>query len=123
MVSIYFHASFIFGDKFLYGIVMAEDLLNLWKIFSLSKEENLAVEASDQGLNNISDRGKSCLVGKLLADQIIGKDALKSTLIKGWKPSGTMVFKNLGDNLFLVEFEHLWVKARSQSSRKPNLGF
>jgi hypothetical protein len=46
-----------------------------------------------------------------MADRIIGKDAIKSTLIKGWKPSGMTCFKVLGDNLFLIDFEHSWDKA------------
>jgi len=40
-----------------------------------------------------SARGKNCLVEKLISDRIIGKDAIKSTLIRGWKPGGTSVFK------------------------------
>jgi len=66
----------------------------------------------DQGLTTIVDHGKSCPVGKLLVDRVIGKDTIKSTLIQGWRPSRTMVFKILGDNLFLIEFEHVWDKSR-----------
>jgi hypothetical protein len=50
--------------------------------------------------------------GLLISDRIIGKDAIKSTLIKGWKPTMTTIFKALGDNLFLVELEHLWDKSQ-----------
>lgn len=54
--------------------------------------------------------GKTCLVGKLLADCLIGKNTIRSTLIKGWRPVGNTSFTNLGDNLFLIEFEHFWEK-------------
>jgi hypothetical protein len=91
---------------------MAEDLTNLWRNFSMSAKESLTMEVPTKGLTTIDDGGKSCLVGKLLTDRIIGKDTIKSTLIRGWRPSGTMVFKNLGDNLFLMEFEHVWDKSR-----------
>jgi hypothetical protein len=40
------------------------------------------------------------------------KYVIKSTLIRGWKPSRIATFKVLGENLFLVEFEHVWDKAR-----------
>jgi hypothetical protein len=52
-----------------------------------------------------------------MADRIIGKDAIKSTLIKGWKPSGMAWFKVLGDNLFLKDFEHSWDKAHVLEGR------
>jgi hypothetical protein len=51
------------------------------------------------------------VVGKLFADQIIGKETIKSTMVKGWRPSGMTSFKVLGENIFLVEFEHLWDKS------------
>lgn len=96
---------------------MAEDLTKLWRAFSLSEDESLVVEAIEMEGHNINVRGRSCLVGKLLADRTIGKDSIKSTLIRGWKPSGTTVFKNLGNNLFLMEFEHAWDKARVLEGR------
>lgn len=96
---------------------MAEDLSNLWRNLSLSEEESLEVEATEQGLHNIAARGRSCLVGKLLADRLIGKDGIKAILIRGWKPTGTTILKNLGENLFLVEFEHVWDKSRVLEGR------
>lgn len=96
---------------------MADEILHLWKDFSLSEAESLEVEVPDIGIGNITPRGSSCLVGKLLADRIIGKDTIKSMVVRGWQPSGTMVFKNLGNNLFLMEFEHVWDKARVLEGR------
>ncbi len=57
------------------------------------------------------------MVGKLFADQIIGKETIKSTMVKGWRPSGMTSFKVLGENIFLVEFEHLWDKSRVLEGR------
>jgi hypothetical protein len=96
---------------------MAKDLSNLWRNFSLPEEESLEVEATKQGLHYIAARGRSCLVGKLLADCLIGKDAIKATLIRGQKPTRTTILKNLGENLFLVEFEHVWDKSRVLEGR------
>jgi hypothetical protein len=64
-------------------LIMMDDLTNLWKNFTLTEEESCAVEASVQGPHHIVDRGKTCLVGKLLADRLVGKNAIRSTLIKG----------------------------------------
>jgi hypothetical protein len=96
---------------------MAKDLSTLWWNFSLTEEESLEVEAIDQALIGMFQRGRSYLVGKLIADQIIGKDAVKSTLVRGWKPTRTIAFKVLRDNLFIVEFEHVWDKSRVLEGR------
>jgi hypothetical protein len=95
---------------------MDDALPNIWRKLSLS-EESLEVEGTVLGLENMVDRSQSCLVGKLFADRIIGRDIIKSTLIRGWKPSGTTIFKNLGHNMFLVEFENGWDKSRVLEGR------
>jgi len=38
-------------------------------------------------------------------------------LIRGWQPSSTTVVKNLGNNLFLIEFQHSWDKSRVLEGR------
>lgn len=96
---------------------MAEDLSTLWWNFSLTEDESLEVEATNQALTSMSQGGRSSLVGKLNADRIIRKDAIKSTLVRGWKPTRIIAFKVLRDNLFLVEFEHVWDKSRVLEGR------
>jgi hypothetical protein len=51
------------------------------------------------------------VVGKLFADRVIGKDALKTTQVKWWRPTRMISFKVLGENLFLVEFVNSWDKS------------
>jgi hypothetical protein len=99
---------------------MAEDLTKLWRNFSLSEEESLGVEVVEQGMHEIGSRGKACMVCKLFSDRLIGKDAIRSTLVGAWRPEGTLVFKALGDNIFLLEFEHFWEKDKSEGG--PALG-
>lgn len=65
---------------------------------------------SRRGIGRYSKKGKSCLVGKLIAGRVVSKDITRSTLVRGWKPMGTISFKVLGENLFLVEFEYVWDK-------------
>jgi hypothetical protein len=38
-------------------------------------------------------------------------------MIKGWQPSGRVTFKNLGVNLFLIEFQYQWDKAHIMEQR------
>ena len=79
---------------------MAEDLTILCGNLSLSIDESQEVEIEKQKPAGLSTRGKLCLVGKLIVDQLIGKESIKRTLVKGWRPSGFLTFKVLGDNLF-----------------------
>lgn len=96
---------------------MADDLTNLWVNFSLMEEEDEEVEIQMEDLSGTVKRGHSCLMGKLIVDRLVSKETIKSTLIKGWKPSGLIGFKVLGANLFLVEFEHFWDKSRVLEGR------
>lgn len=57
------------------------------------------------------------MVGKLLAERVTGKNKIRAMLIRGWKPSGSLSFKILGDNLFLLEFENEWDKFRVLEGR------
>jgi hypothetical protein len=85
---------------------MAEDLENLWGNFSLAEEEEEELEIVAQETDGIAQRGKLCLVGKLIADRLISKETVKSKLIRGWRPRGTLSFTVLGENLFLMEFQY-----------------
>lgn len=44
------------------------------------------------------------MIGKLIVERMVSKEFIKSTLIRGWKPTGSTSFKVLGTNLFLIEF-------------------
>lgn len=91
---------------------MADELVKKWGNFSLSEEESVRVEAIESVVEVLELRGQSWLVGKLIADKIIGKDYIRATLIRGWKPTGSLHFKVLGENLFLLDFEHFWDRSR-----------
>lgn len=96
---------------------MAEDLTRLWGNLSLDEGEIEEVEIQPRSVEGVVSRGKSCLVGKLLSDRYVGKDIIKRKLIKGWRPSGHLAFKVLGENLFLLEFENEWDKIRVLEGR------
>lgn len=83
---------------------MAEDLNRMRGNFSLSEMEEDELEINNHAWEVGSIRGKTCVVGKLIADHLVSKETIRTTLLRGWKPSGTPSFKVLGDNLFLVDF-------------------
>jgi hypothetical protein len=56
-------------------------------------------------------------VGKLLADRVVSKEIIKTTLLRGWKILGTSTFKVLGENLFIIQFIHEWDKSKVLDGR------
>jgi hypothetical protein len=91
---------------------MEEDLTKQWEKFSLLDVEIEEVDALDAVMEPSMDRGTACVVMKLLAERTLGKEILKTPLIRAWQPTGWVSFKTLGPNLFLIEFEHEWDKVR-----------
>lgn len=91
---------------------MAEDLKKMWGIFSLTEEKDVDVEIQKTALVGLGDRGKTCLVGQLLSDNFVGKENIKSTILRWWKLQGMVTFNVLGNNLFLMDFEHYWEKSQ-----------
>ncbi|XP_059451002.1 uncharacterized protein LOC132181786 [Corylus avellana] len=91
---------------------MEEDLSRLWGNLSLTEDEEVEVEIKSEALAGIVSRGRSCLVGKLLTERFIGKDIIRSQLIRWWKPTGRLTLKVVGENTFLIDFEHYWDKTR-----------
>jgi hypothetical protein len=96
---------------------MEEDLTKQWERFNLLDAETEEVEVPDEALEPLVDRGTACAVGKLLAERIVGKEILKTPMIRAWQPTGWVSFKTLGPNLFLIEFQHEWDKVRIMEGR------
>lgn len=76
------------------------------------EEGNEGVDIQANSLENLVERGQSTLVENLLTYRIVSKDVVKIPLLKAWKPMGSVSFRALGENLFLIEFEHEWDKSR-----------
>jgi hypothetical protein len=96
---------------------MAEDLMQMWGNFSLTEEELEGYNGQNESLEEVTIKGKNCLVGKLLVERIVGKESIRSAMINGWKPMGYLSFKVLGDNLFLIEFKYEEDKLRVLEGR------
>lgn len=96
---------------------MADDLTNTWQDFYLSEGESVEVIVQQQAVEEIAKRGNSCLVGKLIADRIIGKGTIRSNMVRIWRLTGPTSFKVIGENLFLIDFEHSLDKSRVLEGR------
>jgi hypothetical protein len=85
--------------------------------FTLTGVEQDGLVVEEEDVEEISIKGLHCLVGKLISERVIGKDAIRTAMKRGWKPRGTVSFKVLGENLFLVEFKDEWDKIRVLEGR------
>jgi hypothetical protein len=95
-----------------------EDLAELWGKFMLTEVEQDGLEAVEEEVDGISNQGSHCLVGKLISERLIGKDTIRKIMVRNWRPSGSVVFKVLGENLFLLKFELEWDKIRIMEGRQ-----
>lgn len=92
---------------------MEEDLSRRWENLSLTEAEDDEMEIRKETMEGMVRWGTSCLVWKLILDCYVSKEVIKSSLMRGWKSTGRIPFKVVGENLFLIEFEHDWEKARA----------
>jgi hypothetical protein len=65
----------------------------------------------------VTAHGSLCVIGKLIANRLVSKETIKSTLLRWWKMKGTLSYKVLGENVFLVEFTDAGDKKRVLDGR------
>jgi hypothetical protein len=75
-------------------------ICGLWGNLSLTEEEDVDVVIKNALM--IVSREQSCLVGKLLTERLIGKEIIKSQLIRWCKPMGHPTLKVVGENLYWI---------------------
>ena len=85
---------------------MAEDLANVWAKLSLFEEEEVDIDVQKNDFRSVSSRCQACIVGKSVANRYVSMETIKNNLLQWWRISGTLSFKVIGENLFLIEFEH-----------------
>jgi hypothetical protein len=74
---------------------ITEDMSRLWERFNLMEEEDEEVVAPEIEVEPMVNRGSACVVGKLLADRSVGKEVIKTPLMRAWQPTKGVTFKNL----------------------------
>jgi hypothetical protein len=96
---------------------MADELTRQWGKLTLREDEKPSIVINNQTFSPLIQRGRSCMVGKLLTGRTITKEVLKTPMIRAWKPTGSVSFKTLGPNLFLIDFQYWWDKDRILEGR------
>jgi hypothetical protein len=96
---------------------MADELSKLWEDLSLTEVEDDELCIQNDGLEGIAFRGRACILGKLIANRMICRETLRTTMIRLWKSKKNVSFKILGENLFLINFECPGDKERALKGR------
>lgn len=86
-----------------------ENLCECLKMTELKKEK-IIMELSSIG--EVVDRGKTCLLIKLLTKKHFNKEAFKATMKIVWRLTKSVCFHEMGAGLMLAEFENLNDKNR-----------
>ena len=83
---------------------MTEELEELWSKLSFTKEEDEGITLGSNSTKVAKERGRFCVVLKILSHRSVNVEALKKNLNMLWKPSKGIKFSELEEDLFLVEF-------------------
>lgn len=86
---------------------MEEALLETWKNLKLMDDERKGFSFSVEGSNKWGKREQLCLLGYIVAKKMVNKEAFKSSMQTLWKLHNKVDFKEVGQNLYIVEFHEL----------------
>lgn len=76
----------------------------LWKKFTLSKEEKGVLLVNAQDVARSKEQAQFNLLFKLQTNKDFNKEAFKSTFQQLWRGSQCVIIKKVGNNLFLAIF-------------------
>jgi hypothetical protein len=96
---------------------MVDDLERLCNKVSLTKGENEGIHVTEGDIVVGREVGTQCLVGKLWTERIANKEAYKIVLSRILRLAGSVVLKELQDNLWLFEFDEEDDKNRVMAGR------
>ncbi|XP_042949100.1 uncharacterized protein LOC122281356 [Carya illinoinensis] len=85
--------------------MVEEELTRRWEGFQLTDVENEVLELPIVVDKEAESRGKHCLLALILTEKGANKKAFKDTMSQIWKLDGWVSFKDMGDHMFLIEFQ------------------
>lgn len=80
---------------------MTEEIVESWRKITLTKSEQLIAHFDICKLEEISLIERLSLLGLIITDKTINKEAFKSTIHTVWKLKGKINIKEAGFNLFI----------------------
>ena len=80
-------------------------LEEMWNRLPLTEEEQAEVVVEKEWVEDLSEVGNKCLLGKLLLKRAINIEAIRNVSLKIWKITFGMTIREVEDRLFLLYFE------------------
>jgi len=80
----------------------------------LSEGEQTGILITEEDIAELSLKSGYCLIGRLMSDRRIRKEAFCTLMVRLWKMEGEVTFKELYDNIWLLEFSTVTDKRRVQ---------
>ncbi|XP_062166157.1 uncharacterized protein LOC133872604 [Alnus glutinosa] len=93
---------------------MEELIESLEGSMKLSEGEQTGILITEEDIADLSLKSGRCLIGCLMSDRKIRKEALCTLMARLWRMEGEVVFKELYDNIWLLEFSTTSDKKRVQ---------
>ena len=84
---------------------MAEELEILWRKLTVTDEEEESVNLGRECTRATKERGKNCLVMKVLSRRGVMLDALRKNIRMLWKPNKSIQISAIEEEVYLVEFD------------------
>ncbi|GLT62155.1 hypothetical protein SLA2020_348130 [Shorea laevis] len=83
---------------------MATELDELCGRLTLSEGEKEGIQIEEGEISVMRDKVARSLVGRLGTDKKINREAFRILMLRLWKPTGTVIFKEVQDHLWIIEF-------------------
>ena len=83
---------------------MTEGLEEIWNKLTLTEEEQEDILVEKEWVEDISEAGKNCLLGKMLMRKPVNMEAMRSVFIKIWKVSAGLSIREIDDRIFIFRF-------------------
>lgn len=96
---------------------MAEDLENQLAKFSLTDGEQTDIVVFDKDVAGLELVGERCLVGSIIAEKFINREAFRSLMTNLWHVKDGIQFKEIRENLWVIEFTKMKDKQRVLAGR------
>lgn len=96
---------------------MEETLEDLCGRISLSESEKEGISITEGEIAVLRKKGSRCLVGRLITEKKINKEAFRSLLTRLWRIGGQVTFQEVQENLWIFEFSNLYDKRRVMEGR------
>ena len=84
---------------------MAEELELLWQKLTVTDEEEVSVNLGKECTRATKERGKNCLVMKVLSRRGIMLDALRKNIRMLWKPNKSIQISVIEEEMYFLEFD------------------